>query len=124
MHHRGRAAGKLHVRVRVLAGHGGPVHRPDRAVDQRRHAAGGDCGHAAGQAGDLPRVHGAGIGGVFAAAEKAQVICKARIVSSYIQDPRLSDELLLLGGPGLRFFLSVCGFKVPSHVAFYAVSVR
>ncbi len=73
MYHGGRAAGKLHVRICVLAGHGGPVHRPDRAVDQRRHAAGGDCGHAAGQAGNPPRVHGAGIGSVFAAAEKAQV---------------------------------------------------
>ena len=74
MHHRGRAAGKLHVRVRVLAGHGGPVHRPDRADNPRRHAAGGDCGHAAGQAGDISRVHGAGIGGVLNEAEKAQVM--------------------------------------------------
>ena len=73
MYHGGRAAGSLHVRVRVLAGHGGPVHRADRAGDPRRHAAGGDRGHAAGQAGDIPRGHGAGIGGVFAAAEKAQV---------------------------------------------------
>ena len=72
MHHGGRAAGKLHVRVRVLAGHGGPVHRFDRAVDLRRHTAGGDCGHAAGQAGDLPRVHGPGVSGVSGSAKKAR----------------------------------------------------
>ena len=71
-YHGGRAAGALHVRVRVLAGHGGPVHWPDRANDPRSHAAGGDGGHAAGPAGNLPRVHGAGIGGVFDAAEKAR----------------------------------------------------
>ena len=72
MYHGGHAAGKLHVRVRVLSGHGGPVHRADRARYPRRHAAGGDRGHAAGQAGNPPRVHGAGIGVVPAAAEKAQ----------------------------------------------------